>query len=50
MSARSLVFVYGTLMREQANHRVLVEIGARRVGEAVSMEPRTLVDLGPYPA
>jgi gamma-glutamylcyclotransferase (GGCT)/AIG2-like uncharacterized protein YtfP len=50
MSARSLVFVYGTLMRGHANHRVLVEVGARRVGDALTAEPRTLVDLGPYPA
>lgn len=44
------VFVYGTLMRAQPNHRVLVEVGARFVAEARTREPRTLVDLGPYPA
>jgi gamma-glutamylaminecyclotransferase len=44
------VFVYGTLMRAQANHRVLVGLGARLLGDAVTCAPRTLVDLGPYPA
>lgn len=44
------VFVYGTLMHEQPNHRVLVELGARRIGEAITTSARTLVDLGPYPA
>lgn len=44
------VFVYGTLMRGRANHRVLVQLGARFVGEATAAERRTLVDLGPYPA
>lgn len=44
------VFVYGTLMHEQPNHRVLVELGARRVGAARTLAPRTLIDLGPYPA
>jgi len=44
------VFVYGTLMRGQPNHRVLVDAGARFVAAAETAEPRTLVDLGPYPA
>jgi len=44
------VFVYGTLMEAGANHRVLVDLGARKLGRAVTKEPRTLVDLGPYPA
>lgn len=37
-------------MQGHANHRVLVAMGARRVGEAKSAQGRTLVDLGPYPA
>ncbi len=45
-----LVFVYGTLMRAGANHRVLARLGGRFVDEARTAEPRTLVDLGPYPA
>lgn len=44
------IFVYGTLMRDAANHRVLVELGARFVATARTQAPRTLVDLGPYPA
>lgn len=44
------VFVYGTLMEGGANHRVLVDLGARKLGAAVTSAPRTLVDLGPYPA
>jgi gamma-glutamylcyclotransferase (GGCT)/AIG2-like uncharacterized protein YtfP len=48
--SRVLVFVYGTLMRGAANHGVLVRLGARCEGEARTREPRTLVDLGPYPA
>lgn len=46
----TLVFVYGTLMQEQPNHRVLVQVGAKRIGEAHTAGARTLVDLGPYPA
>lgn len=45
-----LVFVYGTLMRAGANHAVLQRLGARFLGDATTREPRTLVDLGPYPA
>lgn len=44
------LFVYGTLKRGGANHRVLAELGARFVGVATTAEARTLVDLGPYPA
>ena len=50
MSERAVVFVYGTLMQGQSNHRVLVELDAIRIGEARTAGPRTLVDLGPYPA
>jgi len=45
-----LVFVYGTLMRGQPNHHVLARAGARARGAATTVLPRTLVDLGPYPA
>lgn len=45
-----LVFVYGTLMRAGANHPVLLRLGCSFVGGARTREPRTLVDLGPYPA
>jgi gamma-glutamylaminecyclotransferase len=42
-----ILFVYGTLMRGQKNHRLLS--GQRFIGEAVT-EPRyRLYDLGPYP-
>lgn len=44
------LFVYGTLMRDAANHRVLLELGARFVATARTRAPRVLVDLGPYPA
>lgn len=44
------VFVYGTLMRTGANHRVLVALGARWISEARTADRRTIVDLGPYPA
>ena len=37
-------------MHAQANHRVLEELGAQRIGEATTATPRVLVDLGPYPA
>jgi gamma-glutamylcyclotransferase (GGCT)/AIG2-like uncharacterized protein YtfP len=47
---RELVFVYGTLMRAQPNHRVLAELGALGLGDATTALGRTLVDLGPYPA
>ncbi len=45
-----LVFVYGTLMRAGANHSVLTRLGCTFVSTARTREPRTLVDLGPYPA
>ena len=45
-----LVFVYGTLMRAGANHAVLARLGSRYFCAARTREPRTLVDLGPYPA
>jgi gamma-glutamylaminecyclotransferase len=52
------VFVYGTLMHGQPNHHVLAELGARAVragatattAAAATAAPRTLLDLGPYPA
>ena len=50
MERRVRVFVYGTLMTGQANHRVLVELDAVRLGGARTIACRTLVDLGPYPA
>jgi gamma-glutamylaminecyclotransferase len=46
----ALVVVYGTLMRDRANHRVLARTGARFVDVVRTLEERTLVDLGPYPA
>jgi gamma-glutamylcyclotransferase (GGCT)/AIG2-like uncharacterized protein YtfP len=45
-----LVFVYGTLMRAGANHAVLLRLGGTFAFEASTVEPRGLVDLGPYPA
>ena len=50
MPSPALVFVYGTLMRGHANQHVLVELDAQRIGEASTVQPRLLVDLGPYPA
>ncbi len=44
------VFVYGTFLRGKANHAVLERLGARLVATARTTAPRTLVDLGPYPA
>jgi gamma-glutamylaminecyclotransferase len=44
------VFVYGTFLRGKANHSVLDRLGARFVGDAYTATPRTLLDLGPYPA
>lgn len=44
------VFVYGTFLRGKANHAVLTRLGARFVSSAQTSSPRTLVDLGPYPA
>lgn len=44
------VFVYGTFLRGGANHAFLTRLGARFVRSATTADPRTLVDLGPYPA
>lgn len=44
------MFVYGTLMGGGANHHVLRSLGATFVGRARTSAPRTLIDLGPYPA
>lgn len=49
MGARS-VFVYGTLMRGGDNHHVLRSLGATLVGPATTTRPRTLIDLGAWPA
>ncbi len=43
-----LVFVYGTLLKGEANHRLLA--GARFIAEAATHAEYDLVDLGPYPA
>lgn len=45
-----LVFFYGTLLRNGANHWMLRELGAAFRSEARTRDPHTLVDLGPYPA
>ena len=37
-------------MEGHSNHRVLVELDAKRIGAATTAKSRTLVDLGPYPA
>jgi gamma-glutamylcyclotransferase (GGCT)/AIG2-like uncharacterized protein YtfP len=44
------LFVYGTLMEGFANHHVLAQLGATKRARARSVLPRTIVDLGPYPA
>lgn len=41
------LFVYGSLMRGQANHDLLA--GSRFIGPARTLPRYTLVDLGPYP-
>jgi len=46
-NSTTLVFVYGTLLNGEPNHRVLAE--AELVGLA-STEPAFLVDLGAFPA
>lgn len=48
--SRARIFVYGTLMRGEVNHRWLARAGARFVAEAETAARYTLVDLGPYPA
>lgn len=45
---RARVFVYGSLLSGEANHRELA--GATLVGPAATSPVFTLVDLGPYPA
>ena len=47
LEARTFVFVYGTLLFGERNHRHLV--GARLVGEARTQPAFQLHDLGPYP-
>ncbi len=44
------LFVYGTLMEGFANHHVLATLGATKITRARTVAPRTLLDLGPYPA
>lgn len=44
------VFVYGSLRRNEYNHRLLVDIGARFVAEARTPPHYRLLDLGAYPA
>lgn len=48
MRGRQNVFVYGTLLRGEANHHWLR--GARLLGEWRTPPCFTLYDLGPYPA
>jgi gamma-glutamylaminecyclotransferase len=44
----TLVFVYGSLLRGESNHRVLG--GARLVARAITAPRYTLIDLGAFPA
>jgi gamma-glutamylcyclotransferase (GGCT)/AIG2-like uncharacterized protein YtfP len=46
MTTREL-FVYGTLMRDERNHRLLVE--AEFLGEARTVAGFTMIDLGAFP-
>ena len=48
MTATTRVFVYGSLLSGEPNHRVLAR--ARRVGEARTAPRFALHDLGAYPA
>ena len=48
MTATTRVFVYGSLLSGEANHRLLAR--ARRVGEARTAPGFALHDLGAYPA
>jgi gamma-glutamylcyclotransferase (GGCT)/AIG2-like uncharacterized protein YtfP len=43
----TILFVYGTLKRDQRNHGLMRE--ARFLGEAVTDPRYTLLDLGPFP-
>lgn len=43
-----IVFVYGTLLRGEGNHRLLDR--ARRIGDARTTATFTLLDLGAWPA
>lgn len=46
---RLKLFVYGSLKRGFFNHHLLLMLGARFVGEAITVDKYTLVDLGAYP-
>lgn len=48
MTATTRVFVYGSLLSGEPNHRVLAS--ARRIGEARTAPGFALHDLGAYPA
>jgi gamma-glutamylcyclotransferase (GGCT)/AIG2-like uncharacterized protein YtfP len=46
-SGSTILFVYGTLKRDQRNHGLMRE--ARFLSEAVTAPEYTLLDLGPFP-